>query len=71
VYRLSSETDVVAAFAGVRDAGDGSSSSAAVFDDVGPTNKISGVKRSLAQAFVEVDSDDEPLAKKYGKFKDA
>lgn len=64
VYHLSGENEVAGAFEGVGD-GEGSSVSVVVSEVVRPTRRIPGVKRSLAQAFVNIDSDDEPLSKKY------
>lgn len=68
VYNLANETEVLGAFQNVSAVGGVSMA------DAGPEASSSrprraSVRRKLLDDYVELDSDDEPLSKRYGKSK--
>ena len=70
VYNLANETEVLGAFQNVSAVG-GCSMSDAAPEATSSRPRRTGVRRKLLDDYVDLDSDDQPLSKRYGKSKAA
>ena len=70
VYNLANETEVLGAFQNVSVVG-GCSMSDVVLEATSSRPRRTGVRRKLLDDYVDLDSDDQPLSKRYDKSKAA